>query len=474
MLSFYRFFPAAGAKEASASSSAGLLEAMVRSSREVWGALGILGRVYFAAEGVNAQMAVPVPVVDRLRAHLADLFGSAVELNLDEVLTAEQWHEQIPPPFTRLAVILRPQVVSDGLAEPLALAHTGTPLTPAEFHARLRALPAGTPVLDVRNVYESDVGRFEHATPLNTRTYKETWPALDRLLEKVDRDTPVLMYCTGGIRCVKAAAYVQDRLHFRQVERLEGGIVAYQRYVDATGQSSLFQGRNYVFDHRMATSPRTPAVLGTCGQCGAPTDRLTNCAHQACHERLAQCPACAARLDGCCSHACQASALKALHEANAAYASTVAAHSEPPVLAAMRRATERAMPTGAHMTCSPAMAALLATLVPRPGARVLELGTFTGVSAMAMALLGGAHVTTVDQDQQALALARQLVGRVSRRRALVDILEGDALEVLARLPRDRPFAMVYLDHSKTRQVQKKRKKKNKRRKTPKTKNTTVK
>jgi len=115
-------------------------------------------------------------------------------------------------------------------------------------------------VLDCRNSYESDVGAFEGAVPLGTHTFKDTWGALERVLEGRDpRTTEVMIYCTGGIRCVKVGAYLKQHMGFERVARLQGGIVSYVRELKEKTQAdeaefqrqSLFRGINYVFDNRI-------------------------------------------------------------------------------------------------------------------------------------------------------------------------------------------------------------------------------
>lgn len=117
-----------------------------------------------------------------------------------------------------------------------------------------------TVVLDCRNAYESDVGKFEGALPLATSTFRDTWSALEGALEGKDPSkTQVMIYCTGGIRCVKVGAYLRQRMGFEHVASLQGGVVSYVRDLKAHTRSdqaefqrqSLFRGINYVFDNRV-------------------------------------------------------------------------------------------------------------------------------------------------------------------------------------------------------------------------------
>jgi predicted sulfurtransferase len=128
-------------------------------------------------------------------------------------------------PFKRLIVRRKREVLTDGLQTPLDCADAGSELSPAQWHAALGdgegnregnrdpGQSAGKPiVLDCRNSYESDVGSFQGALPLQTEVFSQSWAALDELLKDTPKDAPILTHCTGGIRCVKVNAYLQQRL----------------------------------------------------------------------------------------------------------------------------------------------------------------------------------------------------------------------------------------------------------------------
>lgn len=182
-----------------------------------------------------------------------------------------------------------------------------------------------TVVLDCRNSYETDVGIFDKAIPLNTTFFRESWDALDEILNGMPKDKPILTYCTGGIRCVKINAYLEQKLGFTNVSRLAGGIISYvkemqknnkeittvdaiesQVHLDRHVEASKFKGMNYVFDERMG-SRVTKDILSTCETCGERFDVFTNCANTGCHIRFIQCKQCSDKYDGCCSRSCQKS-----------------------------------------------------------------------------------------------------------------------------------------------------------------------
>ena len=163
---------------------------------------------------------------------------------------------------------------------------TGCHLNPRDFHSQVLELLQDNSqglVLDVRNSFESDIGRFQGSKSLDTYYYSESWDAIEsRVNQFIDEygTTPpkILMYCTGGIRCEKASAYLKAK-GFNGIYQLQGGI---HRYLDEFGNSSesLFQGKNYVFDSRMAVANNSVVkettasteILGQCIECQAPHD----------------------------------------------------------------------------------------------------------------------------------------------------------------------------------------------------------
>lgn len=159
-----------------------------------------------------------------------------------------------------------------------------------------------TIVIDMRNHYEYEVGHFTKALEIPSDTFREQLPmAVDMMKE--NRDKNIIMYCTGGIRCEKASAYM---LHngFKNVFHLEGGVINYARQAKEKGLESKFIGKNFVFDDRLGERI-TEDIIARCHQCGKPADTHTNCKNDGCHLLFIQCADCAAKKDGCCSEACQ-------------------------------------------------------------------------------------------------------------------------------------------------------------------------
>jgi UPF0176 protein len=125
--------------------------------------------------------------------------------------------------------------------------------------------------------------------------------AVDMLQGNEDKN--IIMYCTGGIRCEKASAYMLHK-GFKNVFHLEGGIINYAKQIKDKALDSKFLGKNFVFDNRLGERI-TQDVIAHCHQCGKPCDTHTNCANNGCHLLFIQCADCAATYQGCCSTACK-------------------------------------------------------------------------------------------------------------------------------------------------------------------------
>ncbi|MEO6037145.1 MAG: rhodanese-related sulfurtransferase [Saprospiraceae bacterium] len=256
--------------------------------------LGVLGRIYLAKEGVNAQLSVPEVNLEAFQSMMRGIdFFQNLRLNIAR--------EDDGRSFFALIIKVRDKIVADGIDDPdFDPGQTGTHLQ-AEDWNRLSDDPEAI-VVDMRNHYESEVGHFENALTPDVATFREELPLVaDLLADKKDRK--ILMYCTGGIRCEKASAYLRYR-GFEQVFQLDGGIIEYARQVQAKGLKNKFLGKNFVFDERLGERI-SPDVIAHCHQCGAPCDDHNNCANEHCHILFIQCADCRARYAGCCSDLCR-------------------------------------------------------------------------------------------------------------------------------------------------------------------------
>ena len=259
-----------------------------------WNALDILGRIYVAHEGVNAQLSVPAPKFDTFKAHLDSIaFLKDVRLNIAV--------EQDNKSFLKLKIKVRNKIVADGLNDDtFDVTNKGVHLSAAEFNALTSQ--DDTIVVDMRNHYESEIGHFEGAITPDVDTFRDSLPIIEEDLCEHKEDKNLVMYCTGGIRCEKASAYFKHK-GFKNVYQLEGGIIEYARQVKNQGLNNKFVGKNFVFDERRSEAI-SEDVIARCHQCGSPCDTHVNCANEACHLLFIQCPYCAKKLDCCCSDTC--------------------------------------------------------------------------------------------------------------------------------------------------------------------------
>jgi len=257
-----------------------------------WKELNVFGRIYIAKEGINAQFSCPE--------HYWDLFKTSLESH--EVLKSIQLKIAVQDgeSFYKLKIKIKDEIVAYGVDEgEYDMSEIGRHLSAEEFNDKL---DKKSTIVDMRNYYESEVGRFENAIVPDVDTSRELLPEVKRLLQGHEQDE-VLLYCTGGIRCEKASAYLINS-GFEKVSQLKGGIIQYAHDVKQQGLESKFIGKNFVFDARMGERV-TNDVLGVCHQCGLPADRHLDCGNDACHILFIQCVACNEKYNGCCSHECQ-------------------------------------------------------------------------------------------------------------------------------------------------------------------------
>lgn len=258
-----------------------------------WETLGVLGRIYLAPEGINAQVSVP--------SHRLQDFRKALDARPE--FAGVPWKiavEDDGKSFLKLAIKVKKKIVADGLADDaFDVTNVGAHLDAATFN---RKMQEGALVIDMRNNYECAIGHFEGAYLPKADNFRGAIEEVKEVM-KDKKDAEVLLYCTGGIRCEKASAYLKHQ-GFTKVGQLHGGIIDYARQIKAQGLPSKYKGQNFVFDERLAERI-TEEVVGRCMQCGQPSDRIANCMEASCNVMLVQCAACATKYHDCCSPSCR-------------------------------------------------------------------------------------------------------------------------------------------------------------------------
>jgi UPF0176 protein len=254
----------------------------------------VVGRIYIANEGINAQIALPSIHFEGLKEALYSIdFLNNIRLNvaIDERQKS----------FIKLDIKVRSKIVADGIDDPtFDPSNTGNYLEADGWNEMMN--DPKTVLIDMRNHYESEVGKFENASCPDADTFREE---LKLVIDEYQdtKDKRILMYCTGGIRCEKASAWMKHN-GFNEVYHLKGGIINYVNQVKANSLENKFKGVNFVFDQRLHERV-SDDVIASCHQCGKPADIHINCANQGCHLLFIQCDECAQKYNHCCSDKCK-------------------------------------------------------------------------------------------------------------------------------------------------------------------------
>ncbi|RIA98109.1 hypothetical protein C1645_813158 [Glomus cerebriforme] len=230
--------------------------------------MGLVGRIYIATEGINAQVSCPKEKLEELRKYCDE------ELNLKDIeFNFSTYHVKA---FRKLHVKIRKQIVADGLEfGSYDLSKQPEHLAP-----------------------EDEIGYFVNSIRPDVDTFRDSIKAMNKICEGKQNEK-IYMYCTGGIRCSKAGAILLSN-GFESVNVLKGGITAYGRFIGANPSiTSLYKGRNFTFDKRLG-EPITNDIVSQCHTCGKPCGTHTNCRNKTCNLLFIQCEECKIRLNRTC------------------------------------------------------------------------------------------------------------------------------------------------------------------------------
>lgn len=249
--------------------------------------IDLKGRIIIATEGINGTVAGTSAqlkkYIDYMNGHL--LFSG--------IVFKRSYAGKMP--FGKMIVKRRDEIVT--LGKKVDMKNTGKYLKPSELH-ELFENNEDMVVVDMRNNYEYEVGRFDGAIQPDTTKFYELPKMIKNL--KIDKNKKVVTYCTGGIRCEKATALLKE-VGVEDVYQLEGGIVKYlEKY-----PNGYFRGKNFVFDKRMVTNTDTPSgqeVLSKCSYCKSLSDRYVDCTDVQCHKLYICCKKCEEQYSGKCTN----------------------------------------------------------------------------------------------------------------------------------------------------------------------------
>ena len=252
------------------------------------------GRIIISPEGLNGTVSGKVADCEAYMRYVrADARFADTEFKVEA-------HDRMA--FAKLHVRVKPEIVHSSLKHLNPREQTGTYVEPGAFRQMLKEEDKDTVILDVRSNYEHNVGKFKNALTLDIDNFRE-FPKNVKELEHLKKKK-VVTYCTGGIKCEKASAYLLEQ-GFENVYQLHGGIIKYG--IDQGGED--FEGKCYVFDNRIVADVNSvnPSTISKCYLTGQPTDRMVNCANQECNAHIAMSEEAGWLMDGCCSEACRQS-----------------------------------------------------------------------------------------------------------------------------------------------------------------------
>jgi UPF0176 protein len=266
--------------------------------------LGILGRIIIAKEGINGTVSGTVDACNKyMNALKNDCRFQDIDFKIDEYPRHT---------FQKLNVRVKPEIVNSGLRHINPRIRTGIHLSPIEFKKMKNQ--EDVVVLDVRSNYEHKLGKFKNAITLDINNFRE-FPSKIKEIEHL-KDKKILTYCTGGVKCEKASAFLLEQ-GFKHVYQLKGGIIKYG--IEAMGED--FEGKCYVFDNRIAIDVNkvNPVVISKCYICGTACDRMVNCANPECNIHVPICEKCGKDYEGACSIACKNHPLKRPYDGTGYY-----------------------------------------------------------------------------------------------------------------------------------------------------------
>ena len=264
---------------------------LLKWQKKICSDLGLKGRILIAHEGINATLGGSSKAIDQY-IHIMQQHNLFSDIDF-KISDGEADY------FPRLEIKVKDEVVRLGIdPEKLTSKNGGIHLKPEQVHKLIAEHPQDLLILDARNDYESRIGAFEGAIKPQIDHFREFPAFIDDNIDSF-KNKRVLMYCTGGIRCERATAYLQQKGVAKEVMQIEGGIVRYaEKY-----PNGFFKGKNYVFDQRIAIRV-TNDILTHCDVCKVPCDDYTNCLNAECNEHYISCKACLVKYNNTCSADC--------------------------------------------------------------------------------------------------------------------------------------------------------------------------
>jgi len=253
----------------------------------------IKGRIIISSEGINGTVSGKKNDCEKYMNHL-----NKNKLFKDLDFKVEEYNSNA---FKKINVRLKNEIVNSGINDDSILDKKGEYIEPSDFKTILEDLPDDVTILDVRSNYEHSIGRFNNALTLNIENFRDFPDKISELKRMISKKNKIITYCTGGVKCEKASAYLMKN-GYENVYQLHGGIIKYG--IEENGKN--FQGKCYVFDNRIVKDINkvNPKVIGRCYITGERTDRMVNCANSECNRHFTLSEEGAKKYKGCCSKDC--------------------------------------------------------------------------------------------------------------------------------------------------------------------------
>lgn len=254
--------------------------------------IGLKGRILIAQEGINGSVAGTLEQTEYYKNLLME------DERFRDIMFKEDIGREIP--FKKMQIKIKERIV--GLKEEVDLRNTGNRLSPEEFlklYDENGKLKENVVVVDGRNGYEAKVGRFKGAICPDIEEFNQ-FPKVVELL-KGKEDKKIVMYCTGGIRCEKASAYLKEK-GFKDVNQLHGGILTFgKKYPD-----TVWEGKCMVFDKRLFSRINSldKDEKMFCEHCSKGCEFYKECRYPECNKFCFICFDCDSKWAGCCSERC--------------------------------------------------------------------------------------------------------------------------------------------------------------------------
>jgi UPF0176 protein len=258
----------------------------MRWQRELCNRLELKGRVIVSPQGINGTLGGEI---ENVREYKREMNRSVLFKNI-----TYKWSDGTGEDFPKLSVKVKDELVAFKAAEEIKVTEKGVEnggvhLSPEKLHELIEKRGDEVVFFDGRNSYEAQVGRFKNAIIPEVRTTPDFLKDLEDPKYDEIKKRPIVIYCTGGIRCEILSVLMKNR-GFKEVYQIDGGIV---KYGEKFGDDGLWEGSLYIFDgrmnHRFSSNSKD---IASCVHCGDKTSRFINCADKSCNQLTLVCESC--------------------------------------------------------------------------------------------------------------------------------------------------------------------------------------